>query len=303
MSVNLTPLTSSVGARVDGVDLTKPIDGALAATIRQALAKYSVLIFRGQDLDDDSQSAVARIFGPLTGSTTRKMFGFIDPVRMIEREIYTTVGEYAVPYEPARTDEYKGWHVDDMWAPEIPAVATLRPLTLSSAGGDTTWASMGAAFEALSPAMQAWLETLTAIHTPVSGFRATVGFYELPKEEQRRFNEEKAVGRHPLVIRHPITGRKSLYLSPNNTAAIEGLTGRESANLLRFLYSEAVRFSVTYRHCWEMGDLAIWDELATMHKGPDSIAPERKLVRIYAGLATPTAARSAPNASREPVSA
>jgi taurine dioxygenase len=151
---------------------------------------------------------------------------------------------------------------------------------------------MGAAFDALSPSLQQWLETLDAVHAAPPNFRATVGFYDLPKEEQRRFDEKEAARRHPVVVRHPVTGRKLLFVNPAYTAMIEGLNARESASILRFLFAEAGRSDRVYRHHWEMGDLVIWDEIATLHAGPENFAPDRKLVRIYAGLIEPTAARA-----------
>ena len=108
---------------------------------------------------------------------------------------------------------------------------------------------------------------------------------------QARFNEEEAVRVHPVVVRHPITGRKSLFVSPAYTVEIEGLSSRESAMLLEFLFREAARPDFVYRHHWEMGDLVIWDELPTMHQGPDTFSSERQLVSVYGGLTRPVAAR------------
>jgi taurine dioxygenase len=136
--------------------------------------------------------------------------------------------------------------------------------------------------------LQRWLETLDAVHAAPQNFRSTVGFYELSKEEQRRFDEEEAVRQHPVVVRHPVSGRKLLFVNPTYTAAIDGLNTRESLNLLRFLFGEIGRPDMVYRHRWEPGDLVIWDELATLHLGPENFAPDRKLVRVYAGLTAPT---------------
>jgi taurine dioxygenase len=288
--VTVTPLTSSIGARVDGVDLKQPIGEDLAGCIRQLLADNSVLVFRDQGLDDVQQQAVASIFGPLEPAPSRKLFGDTDPVRRLGRPVFHMQDEGAIPYPPQR-DDFGGWHVDDTFCEAIPTAATLRPAALANAGGDTSWSSMGAVFESFSPSMQAWLETLTAIHAAPPNFRATVNFYELPEEEQRRFNEELAFTSHPVVARHPVSGRKCLFVNPAYTMEVEGLSRRESAMLLRFLFSEAARSEFIYRHHWEMGDLVIWDELATLHAGPVTFAPERELVRIYGGLTRPEPAR------------
>ena len=288
--VTATPLTSSIGARIDGADLKEPIGDELAGTIRQSLAEHSVLVFRNQGLSDSQQQAVAAIFGPLEPAPSRKLFGFADTVRKLERPVFNMQDEGAVPHAPRR-DEYGGWHVDDTFCEAIPTAATLRPLELAQAGGDTSWSSTGAVYDSFSPSMQAWLETLNGIHAAPPNFRATVNFYDLPKEEQRKFDEELAVRIHPVVARHPVSGRKCLFVNPTYTAVIEGLSRRESAMLLRFLFNEAARSDFVYRHRWEMGDLVIWDELATLHAGPENFAPERRLVRIYGGLTRPVAAR------------
>jgi len=290
--VTATPLTSSIGARIDGVDFKQPIDEVLAETIRQALAEHSVLIFRKQHLDEAQQQAVASIFGPLEPAPSRKLFGFTDPVRKLGRTVFHMLDEGTIPYPPQR-DDFGGWHVDDTFCEAIPTAATLRPSTLAEAGGDTSWASMAAVFASFSPALQDWLETLSAVHAAPPHFRATVKFYELPKEEQRRFNEELAFRSHPVVARHPVNGRKCLFVNPAYTQEIEGLNRRESAMLLRFLFTESARSEFVYRHHWESGDLVIWDELATLHAGPVHFAPERELVRIYGGLTKPVAAREA----------
>ena len=235
---------------------------------------------------------MASIFGPLEPAPSRKLFGLDDPVRVIEQVLFTGGDEGAIPYG-ARQSEYR-WHVDDGFCAQIPNVATLRPKVLPAAGGDTYWTNMAAVYESFSPSMQAWLETMYAIHAAPPNFRATVGFYSLPKEQQRRFDEEQAVRAHPVVVRHPVTGRKSLFVSPAYTVAIDGLSNRESTMLLRFLFAEAARPDFVYRHHWQPGDLVIWDELPTMHQGPEDFAPERQLVRIYGGLTTPVSASGLP---------
>jgi taurine dioxygenase len=285
--IALTPLTTSIGARVEGIDLKQPIGEDAAAAIRAGLARHSVLVFKGQHLDDTQQQAVAGLWGRLVPAPSRALFGVTEPVRIIERGLFHQQDEGLIPYAGRRMEEFQGWHSDDTFCAQIPTIATLRPLAISPAGGDTCWSSMGAVFDSLSPTLQAWLETLSAIHAAPQNFRSTVGFYDLSKEEQRRWDEEEAVRAHPMVVRHPVSGRKLLFVNPTYTAAIEGLKTREGLNLLRFLFGEVGRPDMVYRHRWEEGDLVIWDELATLHLGPENFAADRKLVRIYAGLTTP----------------
>ena len=149
--------------------------------------------------------------------------------------------------------------------------------------------------------MQDWLEGLTGIHAAPANFRATVNYSALSKKEQQRF-EEQSIGRHPLVIRHPVSSQRILFANPTYTTGIEGLSARESRMLLRFLFTEATRPDFIYRHHWEMGDLVMWDELTTMHLGP-GIFRRTPVRQIYAGLTRPTAAndpRSSQDRPRQP---
>jgi taurine dioxygenase len=290
MTIGFNALTTSIGARVEGVDLRGPLDDATAEALRQGLARHSVLVFRDQQLETDHQKAVAGIFGPLEPSPSRKMFGLDDPVRIIEAEVFAARDDDQTPQGYQRGEEFQNWHVDDTFCPQIPYVATLRPQALSPAGGDTCWTTMAAVFESLSPAMQRWLESLNGINSVPANFRATVGYASLSKEARDRF-EAQSTHLHPVVVRHPVSGRRILFVNPTYTVGIDGLSARESRMLLRFLFNEAARPDFIYRHHWQMGDLVIWDELSTMHLGPEDFPAERKLVRIYGGLATPTAAR------------
>jgi len=290
-NVTFTPLTATFAAQVSGVDLRQPLCPEDAEAIRQALALHSVLVFRGQHIDTEQHKAVAGIFGPLEPTPSRKMVGIDDPVRILDSTVFKGMGDGA-PVKPRRGDEYQPWHVDDSYFPQIPKVATLRPDALSAAGGDTSWANMAAVFESLSPEMQDWLERLDGVNTAPHRLRADLGLSHQPMEVQQRY-EEQSVYRHPVVIRHPLSGRRSLFANPMFTTAIDRLSAAESDMLLHFLFSEATRPDFVYRHRWEMGDLVIWDELATIHRGPPEFPAGRRLIRIYAGLATPVAARPA----------
>ena len=293
LSLAVTPLHARFAAQISGVDLRQPLCEDDAQAIREALARHSVLVFRNQHIDTEQHKAFAAIFGPLEATPSRKMVGIDDPVRIIDRGVFKGKGNnknLSVPPQPG--EEYKLWHVDDTYFPQIPHVATLRPEALSPTGGDTSWASMAAAFDSLSPVLRGWLEGLDGVHTAPDRLRDDLGLREQPKDVQQRY-EEQSVCLHPLVIRHPQSGRIILFANPMFTTAIDRLSERESDMLLRHLLTEAVRPELVYRHQWEIGDLVVWDELATIHRGPSDVPAERRLIRIYAGLATPTSTRQA----------
>ena len=286
--LTFTPLTETFAAEVSGVDLRKPLRDQEAEAIRQALAQHSVLVFRKQHIDTEQHLAFVRIFGPIETTPSRKAVGIDEPVRIIDRSVFKGA-DGSASAEPKPDEGYMLWHVDDSYFPKIPKVATLRPASLSPDGGDTQWANMAAVLDSLSPEMQQWLEKLEGVNSAPQRLRADLGLTSQPEEVRRRY-EEQSVYLHPMVIRHPESGRKSLFANPMFTTAVDRLSPRESEMLLHFLYTEATRADFLYRHRWEMGDRVVWDELSTIHRGPPDVPEERALVRIYAGLIAPTAA-------------
>lgn len=286
--LTFTPLAETFAAEVSGVDLRAPLPEPDVKAIRQALARHSVLVFRNQHIDTDQHLAFVRTFGPIEATPSRKAVGIDEPVRIIDRSVFKGAGDNT-PYEPRPDEGYMLWHVDDSYFPQIPKVATLRPASLSPHGGDTQWADMAAVLASLSPEMQQWLERLEGVNSAPQRMRADLGLTSQPEQIRLRY-EAQSVYRHPMVVRHPDNGRKSLFANPMFTTAVDRLNSRESDMLLHFLYTEATRPEFVYRHHWEMGDLVVWDELSTIHRGPPDVPEERALVRIYAGLIAPAGA-------------
>jgi taurine dioxygenase len=211
---------------------------------------------------------------------------------VLDNALYAVVEAEQLPSAFNSRDEYDDWHVDSSFCDQIPSVAVLRAEVLPPYGGGTSWASMARAYDALSPTLAEWLETLSLVFAPPTGYRAAVGVPKLAPEIQRQWDEKFTSKLHPLVTRHPVSGRKMLWLNPVYVVKIHGLTNSESAMLLRHLYQHCTRPDFVYRHLWEEGDIIIWDELATMHRAPKDYMPHpRRVVRVFAGLTTPTAAR------------
>lgn len=285
-----TPLTATFAAEVSGVDLRAPLPERDAEAIRKALAEYSVLVFRDQNINTDQHLAFVRLFGPIESTPSRKAVGIDEPVRIIDRSVFKGAGD-DTPYEERPDEGYMLWHVDDSYFPRIPKVATLRPQSLSRHGGDTQWANMAAVLDSLSPELRQWLERLEGVNSAPQRMRADLGLTNQSEEARQRY-EAQSVYLHPMVVRHPDNGRKSLFANPMFTTAIDRLSARESEMLLHFLYTEATRSEFVYRHSWKMGDLVVWDELGTIHRGPPDVPEDRALVRIYAGLIAPVAAET-----------
>lgn len=306
-TLTITPLTGSIGARIEGADLSRDIAPEVADEIRQAFAHYSVLLFReDRAASPEAQNRLAALFGepqPL------QVFQFLGkPQAGITFDPGSRIAaskEDAAPRPSAairRADlwglgiagEFDGWHSDSSFCHFLPKAAVLRAEVITPVGGDTGFSSLAAAYDALSPTMQGWLENLRAVHIVPDGFKEGIDLPSYGPDAEARFDEFFPPKEWPLVIRHPETGRKALWINPGYVVHIVGLKRAESHALIRFLAHHIASASFTYCHHWRPGDLVVWDEVFALHRAPDDFHPHpRKVVRVTAGRQEPTAASSA----------
>jgi taurine dioxygenase len=278
MPVTTTPLTSSIGAVVDGVQL-RDIGDADARALRDALAEHGVLVFPRQELTREQQVEATAHFGVVHGHPVPEfLFGAADPVAVVEND----------SDKPPQEDQQ--FHVDYSFSTEIPDLAVLHAEVLPPNGGDTMWSNAGAAYDALSPRMQEFLDGLTARHDAGDKFwwemRRTLG-----EESSERAREHFQGNSHPLVCVHPVTGRRVLFVNPGYTVAINELNRSESTGVLRMLFEHLNNPAFHYRHRWSDSDVVMWDEHLTAHMGPFDFAPHhRRLARVTAGSTAPVAA-------------
>jgi taurine dioxygenase len=278
MLLATTPLTSSIGAVVDDVQL-RDIGDAQATVIRTALAQHGVLVFPRQELTREQQVEATGHFGGVHGHPVPEfLFGAADPVAVVEND-----GE-KLPQEDQQ------FHVDYSFSTEIPDLAVLHAEVIPPNGGDTMWSNAGAAYDALSPRMRDFLEGLTARHDAGDKFwwemRRTLG--EEPSEKAREHFQGNS---HPVVCAHPVTGRKVLFVNPGYTVEINELSRAESTGVLRLLFDHLNNPAFHYRHRWSDSDVVMWDEHLTAHMGPFDFAPHhRRLARVTAGSTAPVAA-------------
>jgi len=305
--ITLTPLTTTIGAKVEGVDLKQTLDDDTAQAIRDALAEHAVLTFAGQHLDRDQQRAFTRIFGEMRNILSHRLVGNDDTMVVLDNRLWQTAASAQLPNRVNFSEEFKSWHTDSTYCPEIAWVTTLRAELLPPVGGGTNWTSMTAAYDALSPAMQAFLETLTAVHSSPAGQREVLRVSEQPEHIREEWDRELTARTHPVVVVHPISGRKALFVNAAYTIKIHELSSAESANLLRFLWGHCDHPDFVLRHRWNEGDIVVWDQLQTMHMAPSDYLPhERRVVRMTAGLARPTGVAehaAKRSAAREPQAA
>ena len=263
--MEVRPTDSGCGAEIDGVDLQSMSDAEVEA-IADAQAAYGVVFLRGQTLTPDAQLAAARRFGPINVN-----------------RFFTPVPEHPQVAMVLKEPRHKhnvggGWHTDHSYD-EAPALGSmLYALEVPGAGGDTLFASMYKAYEALSPGLRQTLEGLRAVHSSRHVFGAGTAYAR--HEDERFHNAGKATqdAVHPMVIRHPRAGRPALYVNPGFTVRIDGWTEEESRPLLKYLYGVSARDENGFRFRWEVGSVAFWDNRATWHYALNDYPGERRLM-------------------------
>ena len=240
-------LTPHIGAEVRGVDLAQPLSNEQAQDVNDAWLDWKVLVFRDQRLDRDQHKAFARRFGSLHVHPMQHTYGG-DP------EILTVKTTADSPYTSG-----DGWHTD-VTCDEIPPLGSMLYVTETpaSGGGDTLFADMYLAYELLSEPMRGFLDGLTAVH---DGAIPYIGSYKSKPPEGGYARNE-----HPVVVRHPGTGRKVLYVNRGFTSHIVGLSRAESTALLNMLYRHIDSTPRLWcRVQWEPNTLTFWDNRCTQH--------------------------------------
>jgi taurine dioxygenase len=284
---DLKPLTSVLGARVEGISLAQDVDDETIAALRAALLEHLVLVLPGQRLDGEQQHRFASRLGrPEPHPVTRHLGGDQTLVR-IDNDLIAPP-DLAAPPQLDHLAAHGAWHTDYTFHREIPTFATLRAEVVPPVGGDTLWSSMVAAWDALSPRLQDWLEDLRAIHWHGPHFARNFGIEKLGPEAIARFEAAFPPVEHPVVITHPETGRRALFVNPSYTVRLVGLEPGESEALLGFLFRHVTNPLFQLRHHWAQDDLVVWDERATVHLAPTDFHPHaRRMIRVAVGSEAP----------------
>ncbi len=264
MSIKVTP-QGAVGAEVSNIDLNY-LDDEIFAELREAYARHSVLFFHGQQLTPEAHINFAQRWGVINVNR------FFTPV-----ENYPQIAE--VRKEPEQKFNIGGgWHTDHSYD-QIPALGSLLyAKEVPLMGGDTLFASCAAAFDTLSEGIKTTLRSLRAVHSSRHVFGKTA---PIPDDMSGLFaNADQATqdAEHPVVIRHPLSGREVLYVNPGFTTHFVGWTVQESEPLLEYLYRHIGRPEHTCRFHWQAGSLAFWDNRATWHLAVNDYHGERRLM-------------------------
>jgi taurine dioxygenase len=259
------PLTPITGAIVEGIDLAADLDPELVSALRDALNRYKVLVFHGQPMSDERQVALTDALGGATPAHPI-VNGLESAPAVLRTELSADrpglaeaeVGPLLGMERPRRLRTE--WHIDSTFVSNPTSITILRGVEIPQAGGDTLFANLGALYSGLSASLRGYLDTLEVIHTRHDQSAP-------PRRDGRSTGPFAAL--HPLVVVHPVSGEKQLFVSSVFMQSVRGLKPRESYALLDFLLDElAGRDELHARVQWGQDTLVIWDNLAVAHAGP-----------------------------------
>lgn len=259
----LTPLGRVIGAEISGVDLGRPLTPELREELNRALLEWKVLFFRDQDITPAQQRDFARNWGPLETNPFIPV-GDTDEVTRFDRSAGMPAFENI-------------WHTDVTFRPNPALGSVLRLVTVPPIGGDTMWADMAAAYDNLPDEIKERIDGLKAVHDYVPGF---VRFAD--HEMLARWQDTYPPVEHPVVRRHPETGRRTLFVNPAFTTHIVGMDRDESDRLLRYLFIQAHVPEYQVRFRWTQNAVAFWDNRATQHYAVNDYAPHRRVAERVA---------------------
>ncbi|HEX4695172.1 TauD/TfdA dioxygenase family protein [Sphingomonas sp.] len=265
MTIHIQPIADHCGAEASGIDL-RQIDDAGMSALKAAVADRGVLFVRDQELSPDDHIAFARRWGDIDVNNYFPANGGYPEIAEVRKA------------ETQTTNIGGGWHTDHSYD-QVPAMGSiLLARETPPSGGDTLFASLGAAYDSLSDGLKATLEGLRAVHSADHIYGQDGIYSKTDQGADLKGHDIHAAAVHPAVIRHPVTGRKILYVNPAFTLHFEGWTREESLPLLSYLYSVAMRPEFHCRLQWAPGSLAVWDNRSTWHCAMNDYQGQRRLM-------------------------
>tara|TARA_R110000824_G_scaffold390760_17_gene588002 strand:+ start:39258 stop:40115 length:858 start_codon:yes stop_codon:yes gene_type:complete len=274
MSIEVIPTGAALGAEVRGLDLTSPLSPEIFDAVQQAWYDHSVLLFRGQSLDDDQLIQFSKNFGELdiAPASATDMAGAQEKSRP-EIWIISNVVENGKPIG-ALGDKEAEWHTDMSYVAKPPMASVLHALEIPKAGGNTSFGNMYKALETMPDDLRRQIEGRICNHdssmTSVGELRAGAG---------EVVDVRKAPGtKHPIIRTHPATGGKTLYLGRRMNGYVQGMDVDASEALLDALWAHCTKPEFTWTHTWRVGDLLIWDNRCTIHRRDAFNGAERRVM-------------------------
>jgi len=264
MTLDLRPLSATLGAEVCGIDLRQALDAATAQAIRDAWEQHQVLLFRGQTIDVNDQRRFVGLFGEIQPPRSR-VNERLHPDIMYVANVTVDGEKGDLP------DGEMHFHADQCYF-ELPTKgAVLYALEIPSKGGNTLFASTYRAYETLPRELKARIAGREAVFT--------YDAYGNPYKRKALDLDKVPHFAHPMVIRHPASGRPALFVNRLMTDSIVGMPREESEPLLQQLFEHLERRENVYEHVWRVGDVLIWDNLSTVHARTDFDPKERRALR------------------------
>jgi len=269
-TLEIAPLHPLIGARVTGIDLHRPIAAGQARELRAAFARYAVLCLPGQKITPQDQIAFASLFGPVDANYRSQASAYDRQQPQRGVMLVSNIRKNGEPIGVLPDGEMH-FHSDGMHRDRPYRATTLYAIKVPSQGGETRFAAMTAAYEALPDDIKRRLDGRMAHHV--------FNYNETTRDKMRQ--DDPATSTHPVVRIHPDTGRKSLYVSRLMTRDIIGLDRSESDKLLAFLFDHSERPEFVYDHPWQPDDLVIWDNRCVNHARADFPPEQTRLLRRY----------------------
>jgi alpha-ketoglutarate-dependent 2,4-dichlorophenoxyacetate dioxygenase len=265
MAITIRQVGPCFAGEVDGIDLARPLSPEDAAAIHAGMDRYAVLVFHGRPVTLEQQMAFTLALGPIEQAIDtglREANGYRIPTTFAD--VSNLDKDQRVFERDNRTRLFalgnRLWHSDSSFKPTPAKYSLLHAHSIPSRGGNTEFADMRAGWDTLDPETQAACEGLVCEHSQIYS-RQILGFTDFTEQERARF----APVRQVLVRTHPVTGRKSLYLS-SHAGGIIGWPVPEARAFLRDLIEHATQRQFVYSHQWRVGDLVMWDNRQTMHR-------------------------------------
>jgi len=264
--LTVRPITGVIGAQLSGIDLTAPLGDGAVADLRAAIDHHLVVFVRDQELTPEQHLALGRRLGTLSPAP----FGpkHPDHPEMTVLDQSTPKGEGA-----------DVWHTDNTFMLHPPSLSILRAVRLPAIGGDTCFANMRAAYDALSPALRGMLDPLRASHDLSRMLRKAIANGQAKEDLDQMIRDWPPVS-HPVIRADPTSGRRALFVNGQWVTAIEGLTEAENAVLLPFLVAHVRSPELQCRFHWEPGSVAIWDNRWVQHYAVADYDERRIMQRV-----------------------
>lgn len=265
--INATRLTPAIGAEITGIDFSKSLTESTLDRIYQLLLDHQVIFFRNQKLSPNLHLELAESLGEP------------DPPHPIYPHLPDCPAVMVLDFDGDNPQDTNVWHTDLTFKGKGPFASILYSRQVPPVGGDTMWASLTAAYQALPDSIKTQIDSLRAVHD-MGDFRNNFIVGEPDGDAQKLSSAHMNLGNalHPLVKQHPVTGKQYVFCNPAFTVHIEGLKASDSTRLLTYLFSHITQPEFQVRFRWDKDTIAIWDNRCTMHYALYDFAPHRRVM-------------------------